>query len=83
MICICSKSGPESVLIMYLLHCCRYYHDIIYVLAFVQIGSVFSDKFWYILLVVSLRSLYSVPGDVIVVVLVGFHLSDAPCLFYF
>ncbi|GAQ87967.1 hypothetical protein KFL_003900070 [Klebsormidium nitens] len=35
-----------------------YYHDIIYVLAFVQIGSILSDKFWYFMLVIPAFALY-------------------------
>eukprot|EP00898_Chlorokybus_atmophyticus_P001526 jgi/Chlat1/2374/Chrsp17S02638 len=37
---------------------CEYYHDIIYITAFVQVASIFSGKFWLLWLVVPVYALY-------------------------
>eukprot|EP00252_Welwitschia_mirabilis_P013513 TRINITY_DN29718_c0_g1_i1.p1 TRINITY_DN29718_c0_g1~~TRINITY_DN29718_c0_g1_i1.p1 ORF type:complete len:172 (-),score=32.69 TRINITY_DN29718_c0_g1_i1:494-1009(-) len=37
---------------------CGYLHDVIYITSFVQLGSIISDKFWYIYLVIPAFTAY-------------------------
>ncbi|BBN17117.1 hypothetical protein MPTK1_7g12130 [Marchantia polymorpha subsp. ruderalis] len=37
---------------------CSYLHDVLYVTAFVQFGSIFSDKFWYAFFVIPAFAFY-------------------------
>lgn len=37
---------------------CGYLHDVIYITSFVQLGSIISDKFWYIYLVIPAFAAY-------------------------
>ncbi|XP_047324244.1 transmembrane protein 208 homolog [Impatiens glandulifera] len=41
---------------------CGYLHDVIYITGFVQLGSIISDKFWYIYLVIPGFAIYKVLG---------------------
>ncbi|CAI9098617.1 OLC1v1035296C1 [Oldenlandia corymbosa var. corymbosa] len=41
---------------------CGYLHDVIYITCFVQLASIFSEKFWYIYLVIPAFAAYKLFG---------------------
>ncbi|XP_027072316.1 transmembrane protein 208 homolog isoform X1 [Coffea eugenioides] len=41
---------------------CGYLHDVIYITSFVQLASIFSEKFWYIYLVIPAFAAYKLFG---------------------
>ncbi|KAG5559597.1 hypothetical protein RHGRI_009211 [Rhododendron griersonianum] len=41
---------------------CGYLHDVIYITGFVQLASIFSEKFWYIYLVIPAFAAYKLIG---------------------
>ncbi|GAX83458.1 hypothetical protein CEUSTIGMA_g10883.t1 [Chlamydomonas eustigma] len=45
---------------------CAYYHDLLYITSFVQVGVSFSTWFWYVYLVVPLYTLYKL-SDLIII----------------